>query len=103
MTFSSHSPGRSRIRLVLISIDAHTALAGGGPPQRIVSIRHAGFDAPGPDVDLALVGRVPVRRHGRRVREGQVGLPLIDDLLLGLGVLVDDGLKSSLVGFTAAA
>ena len=61
-------------------------------PAKVPAVRDVALDAAGADIHFAGIARVPVRRHGGFVGEGQVGLALGDDFGLWFGVLVDDGL-----------
>lgn len=80
----------------LRTVDTGTATSSGGAAKgSVVVTRDRAFDTTRTHVDGSLVGGVPVTGDGGLIREGQVGLGLVD--LLGLvGVLVDNGLCGGL-------
>jgi hypothetical protein len=77
------------------AIDAGTAASSGGATEGgIIVTRDGPLNTTRADIDSSLIGGVPVTGDGRLVREGEVGLGLVNLLRL-VGVLVDDGLFQS--------
>lgn len=77
------------------AVDTDAALGGGGATESTVALAGDGLlESAGANVDGALVGGVPVASSWGLLRQGQVGLGLVD-LLRFVLVLVDDGLEAS--------
>lgn len=77
------------------AIDTDAAGSGGGSTESAVALARDGLlETTGANIDGALVGRVPVTGSRGLIGQRQVGLGLVNLLLLVL-VLVDDGLDES--------
>jgi hypothetical protein len=80
----------------LITINARTAGSGGGATQSSVVLAGDGLLKTAiADIDIALIEGVPVTGDRGVLRQGKVGLGLLDLLSL-VGALVDDRLQDEL-------
>lgn len=84
------------------TVDTDAAGSGGGSTESAVTLTGDRFlETPGANVDGTLVSGVPVTGSRGLFRQRQVGLGLVDLLLLVL-VLVDDGLDDCQRGLRLA-